>query len=47
MTLLRRFSIGAIKAISSKGVLEITKDLIMNVRMVFDYLKMTKNTLNS
>jgi len=37
MTLLRRFSIGAIKAISSRGVLEITKDLIINVWMVFDY----------
>jgi predicted transposase YbfD/YdcC len=39
---IRRFSIGVIKSVSSKGVAETTRDLVMNVRLVFDYLKMTK-----
>ena len=42
---IRRFAIGAIKAISSKGVAETMRDLVMNIRLVFDYLKMSKNTL--
>ncbi|MCP4090973.1 MAG: ISAs1 family transposase [Gammaproteobacteria bacterium] len=41
---IRRFAIGAIKAISSKGVAETMRDLVMNTRLVFDYLKMTKNS---
>ena len=40
---LRRFVIGAIKAISSKGVAETTRMLAMNVRLVFDYLKIPLN----
>ncbi|MCP3999461.1 MAG: ISAs1 family transposase [Gammaproteobacteria bacterium] len=44
---IRRFAIGVIKAISSKGVAETMRDLVMNNRMVFDYLKMTKNALGS
>jgi len=40
---MRRFAISVIKAISSKGVAETMRDLTMNTRMVFDYLKMTKN----
>ncbi len=41
---LRRFAIGVIKAVSSKGVAETMRNLTMNVRLVFDYLKMTKNS---
>ncbi len=45
ITRIRRFAIGVIKAISLKGVAETMRDLTMNVRLVFDYLKMTKNSL--
>ena len=44
ITRLRRFVIGIIKATSLKGVAETMRKLAMNVRMVFDYLKMTKNS---
>ncbi len=43
---IRRFAIGVIKAISPKGVAETMRNLIMNTRLVFDYLKMTKNSLS-
>jgi len=39
----RRFAIGLIKIISSKGVAETMRKTAMKVRMVFDDLKMTKN----
>jgi len=42
---LRRFAISTIKTISSKGVAETTRMLSMNVRLVLDYLKMTKNSM--
>jgi predicted transposase YbfD/YdcC len=42
---LRRFAISVIKSISSKCVAETMRGLTMNVRLVFDYLKMTKNSL--
>lgn len=41
---LRRFAISVIKSISPKGVAETMRNLSMNVRQVFDYLKMTKNS---
>ena len=41
---IRRFAIGVIKAASSKGVAETMRNLTMNVRLVFDYLKMTRNS---
>jgi len=41
---LRRFGIGLIKTTSSKGVAETMRKLTMNVRLVFDYLKMTANS---
>lgn len=41
---LRRLAIGIIKRVSSKGVAETTRKLAMNTRLVFDYLKMTKNS---
>lgn len=44
---IRRFAIGIIKSISAKGVAETMRDLVMNTRMVFDYLKMTKNSLRT
>ena len=47
ITRLRRFAIGVIKTTSSNGVTETMRKLAMNVRMVFDYLKMTKNTMKS
>lgn len=45
ITRLRRFALGVIKTTSSKGVAETMRNLTMNVRMVFDYLKMTKNSI--
>lgn len=42
---MRRFAIGVIKNTSSMGVAETVRMLVMNVRLVFDYLKMTKNSL--
>ena len=44
ITQLRRFAIALIKSISSKGVAETMRDLVMDVRRVFDYLKMTRNS---
>ena len=38
------FAIGLIKSVSSKGVAETMRDLVMDVRRVFDYLKMTRNS---
>lgn len=45
MTCLRRLAISTIKRISKKGIAETTRQLAMNTRLVFDYLKMTKNSL--
>jgi len=42
---LRRFAIGIVKNTSLKGVAETMRMLAMNVRLVFDYLKMTKNSV--
>lgn len=42
---IRRFAIGVIKTVSTKGVAETMRDLVMNTRLVFDYLKMTQNAL--
>jgi len=44
ITRLRRFVVGIIKSTSLKGVAETMRKLTMNVQMVFDYLKMTKNS---
>jgi predicted transposase YbfD/YdcC len=41
---LRRFAIGIIKSTSSAGVAQTMRKLTMNVRTVFDYLKMTANS---
>ena len=44
ITRLRRFAIGLIKAISKDSVALTVDKLARNVRRVFDYLKMTKNS---
>lgn len=42
-TLLRRFAIGVIKANSTDSVAATLRKLHRNVRLVFDYLRMTRN----
>lgn len=34
-----------VKAVSSKGVSETMRELLMNTRRLFDYLKLTRNTV--
>ena len=41
---LRRFAIGAIKARGVRSVAQKMRELTRNVRLVFDYLRMTKNS---
>ena len=44
MTRLRRFAVGLIKSKRVPSVAQKMRELTMNTRMVFDYLKMTRNT---
>ena len=44
MTRLRRFAIGLIKSKEVRSVAQKMRELTLNTRLVFDYLKMTKNT---
>ncbi len=44
MTRLRRFAIGVIKSKGVSNVAQKMRQLMLNVRSVFDYLRMTKNT---
>ena len=44
ITRLRRFAIGLIKSSSKDSIASTIRKLARNVRQVFDYLKMTKNT---
>ena len=44
MTRLRRFAIGLIKSKAVRSVAQKMRQLSFNVRIVFDYLKMTKNS---
>ena len=44
VTRLRRFAIGIIKAKGARSVAQKMRELTFNVRLVFDYLKMTKNS---
>lgn len=44
MTRLRRFAIGLIKSRSAKNVAEKIRELNRNMRLVFDYLRMTQNS---
>jgi hypothetical protein len=41
---LRRFAIGVIKAKRVRSVAQKMRELTRNVRLVFDYLRMTKNS---
>ncbi|MCP4207564.1 MAG: ISAs1 family transposase [Shimia sp.] len=47
MTRLRRFAVGLIKSKGVRSVAQKMRELTMNTRMVFDYLKMTRNTCRS
>lgn len=47
ITRLRRFAIGVIKSKTVSSVAQKMRQLTLNVRMVFDYLKMTKNSCSS
>ena len=44
ITRLRRFAIGAIKSKGVRSVAQKMRELTLNVRLVFDYLRMTKNS---
>lgn len=44
MTRLRRFAVGLIKSKDVRSVAQKMRELTLNTRLVFDYLKMTKNT---
>lgn len=44
VTRLRRFAVGLIKSKGVRSVAEKMRELTWNVRLVFDYLKMTKNS---
>ena len=44
MTRLRRFAVGIIKSKGVRSVAQKMRELTMNTRLVFDYLKMTRNT---
>jgi len=47
ITRLRRFAIGVIKSKGVRNVAQKMRDLTRNVRLVFDYLRMTKNSCAS
>ena len=44
ITRLRRFAIGVIKSKGVRSVAQKMLELTRNVRLVFDYLRMTKNS---
>ena len=44
MSRLRRFAIGIIKSKGARSVAQKMRELTLNTRLVFDYLKMTQNT---
>jgi predicted transposase YbfD/YdcC len=44
MTRLRRFAVGVIKARGARNVAQKMRQLTRNVRLVFDYLRMTENS---
>lgn len=44
MTRLRRFAVGLIKSKGASSVAQTMRQLAMNVRLVLDYLRMTKNS---
>lgn len=44
ITRLRRFAIGVIKSKGARSVAQKMRELTLNVRLVFDYLRMTRNS---
>jgi hypothetical protein len=44
ITRLRRFAIGVIKSKGVRSVAQKMRELMLNVRLVFDYLRMTRNS---
>ncbi len=44
MTRLRRFAVGLIKSKGVRSVAQKMRELTLNTRLVFDYLKMTRNS---
>ncbi|MGD0663709.1 MAG: hypothetical protein ABSD38_37210, partial [Syntrophorhabdales bacterium] len=44
VTRLRRFAIGVIKSKGVRSVAQKMRELTLNVRLVFDYLRMTENS---
>jgi hypothetical protein len=44
ITRLRRFAIGVIKSKGARSVAQKMRELTLNVRLVFDYLRMTENS---
>lgn len=44
MSRFRRFAVGTLKSKNKKSVSQAMRDLTMNIRAVFDYLKMTRNS---
>jgi predicted transposase YbfD/YdcC len=47
ITRLRRFAIGVIKSKGVRSVAQKMRELMLNVRLVFDYLKMTRNSCSA
>jgi predicted transposase YbfD/YdcC len=47
VTRLRRFAIGIIKSKGVRSVAQKMRELMLNVRLVFDYLRMTKNSCSA
>ena len=44
MTRLRRFAVGLLKSKGGRSVAQKMRELMLNTRLVFDYLKMTRNS---
>jgi len=47
MTRLKRFAVGLIKSKKVKSVAQKMRQLLLNTRAIFDYLKMTRNSQTS
>lgn len=47
MTRLRRFAVGLLKSKGIKNVAQKMRQIVMNPRIVLDYMKMTKNSCNA
>ncbi|MBF0554632.1 MAG: hypothetical protein HQK96_08785 [Nitrospirae bacterium] len=47
ITRLRRFAIGIIKSKGVRSVAQKMRELMLNIRLVFDYLRMSKNSAST